>query len=267
MDFFEKGSQFHQNFFPLLGNGIFASDGAKWRKQRKTASRLFTTRRLRDFMFSVFQSTSENLIHKIKELSANGDSVNMWDLFNRMTLDAFVESAFGYKMGNIDIAPEVRDFMTAFDESQRILVVRQLDRFWRIKRFLGVGLEASLPKYISTINALVREVIQNRFSKGTEQTRGDDFLSLFLKDDNLDDDLKTLGNLRDIILNFILAGKDTTAQTLSWMFYSMLTHPEVLAQAREEADSFQEIDFDAVQKMDYIHAVMSETVRLYPPVP
>lgn len=51
------------------------------------------------------------------------------------------------------------------------------------------------------------------------------------------------------------------------MFYRMLTNPKVMALAREEADSFQEIDFRAVQEMDYIHAVMSETLRLHPPVP
>lgn len=87
--------------------------------------------------------------------------------------------------------------------------------------------------------------------------------------------------LRDIILNFILAGKDTTANTLSWFFYMLCKNPliqEKISQEVVEAisshgietsvDEFVEnITDEVLEKMHYLHAALTETLRLYPVVP
>ena len=86
--------------------------------------------------------------------------------------------------------------------------------------------------------------------------------------------------LEDIILSFIIAGKDTTGSTLSWFIYTMCKHP--LAQEKiaiegweatkvRENSSFGELaaslSEEALEKMQYLHAALTETLRLYPPVP
>lgn len=86
--------------------------------------------------------------------------------------------------------------------------------------------------------------------------------------------------LRDIILNFIIAGKDTTAATLSWFIYMICEHPETqekVAQEIKEATCKKDItnvtEFvacltdDALDKMHFLHAALTETLRLYPAVP
>lgn len=86
--------------------------------------------------------------------------------------------------------------------------------------------------------------------------------------------------LRDITLNFIIAGKDTSANTLTWFFYMLCKHPlvqeKVAREVREatEADSnlsahdfAQLITEAALEKMQYLHAALTETLRLYPAVP
>ncbi|MCL7041901.1 hypothetical protein MKW94_009756 [Papaver nudicaule] len=86
--------------------------------------------------------------------------------------------------------------------------------------------------------------------------------------------------LRDIILNFIIAGRDTTAATLSWFLYRLCKHPhiqETIAQEVREAtklkDNMSFGDFaasmteEAIGKMQYLHAALSETLRLHPAVP
>lgn len=86
--------------------------------------------------------------------------------------------------------------------------------------------------------------------------------------------------LRDIILNFIIAGKDTTAAALSWFIYMLCQHPNVqekVAQEVKEATKLEEVkDFaafaasmseEALEKMQYLHAALTETLRLYPSVP
>jgi len=86
--------------------------------------------------------------------------------------------------------------------------------------------------------------------------------------------------LRDIILNFVIAGKDTTAATLSWFMYMLCKYPEVQEKAAEEVkeatntktiSSYTEfvssVTDEALEKMNYVHAAITETLRLYPAVP
>lgn len=86
--------------------------------------------------------------------------------------------------------------------------------------------------------------------------------------------------LRDVVLNFVMAGKDTTATTLSWFIYMMCKNPlsqekaaceieqvtcsDIGVNAAEFAESLSE---ESLEKMHYLHAALSETLRLYPPVP
>lgn len=105
--------------------------------------------------------------------------------------------------------------------------------------------------------------------------RKEDILSRFLKLSEADPKY-----LRDIILNFVMAGKDTTATTLSWFFYMLCKHPlvqeEVALEIKEatgvnKVANFSEfaasLSEEALEKMHYLHAALTETLRLYPPVP
>ena len=86
--------------------------------------------------------------------------------------------------------------------------------------------------------------------------------------------------LRDIILSFLIAGKDTSADTLTWFFYMLYKHPlvqeKVMMEVREatkaeiniSADEFaKKITEKALDEMQYLHAALTETLRLYPAVP
>lgn len=112
------------------------------------------------------------------------------------------------------------------------------------------------------------------------QKEKDDMLSRFLvlqqqDQENMNDDY-----LRDIILNFIIAGRDSTATTLSWFFYLLCKNPLVqktISREVEEATQanntrsihkFAEtLTEEALNKMHYLHAALTETLRLYPAVP
>lgn len=102
------------------------------------------------------------------------------------------------------------------------------------------------------------------------------FLVLQQQDqENMNDDY-----LRDIILNFIIAGRDSTATTLSWFFYMLCKNPLVqktISREVEEAtqanntrsihEFAEALTEEALNKMHYLHAALTETLRLYPAVP
>lgn len=88
--------------------------------------------------------------------------------------------------------------------------------------------------------------------------------------------------LRDVVINFILAGRDTTANTLSWLFYELMRRPDIQekvreelrrvmsngAKAGEESDRWGEVPtYDELSEMHYLHATITESLRLHPPVP
>lgn len=77
--------------------------------------------------------------------------------------------------------------------------------------------------------------------------------------------------LRDIIFSFIIAGRDTTASTLSWLFYELLTKPDIVNELMIEIETFN-LDIDNANINDYgfykkIESAFLETLRLHPPVP
>jgi len=75
--------------FSLLGDGIFNADGENWKRQRKTASHIFSTRNFRNFIALVFQEEGLKLNSLIRNLADQKKSMNLQDLFFRFTLDSF----------------------------------------------------------------------------------------------------------------------------------------------------------------------------------
>lgn len=105
-DNFVKGTGVAELSRELLGEGIFAVDGHKWLVQRKLASGMFTTRFLRDEMTGVFATGCQHLVQLLSSVGSN-HPVDMYDLFNRFTLDHFVELAFGVHLGQVEATPSL----------------------------------------------------------------------------------------------------------------------------------------------------------------
>jgi len=97
-----------------------------------------------------------------------------------------------------------------------------------------------------------------------------DFLSRLAQDESHSDEF-----LRDIFINFVLAGRDTTPSALTWFFWNLSTRPDVVLKIQDElrlirsrhnqAETFTNVD--ELREMNYLHAAISESLRLYPPVP
>ncbi|GMN54892.1 hypothetical protein TIFTF001_024009 [Ficus carica] len=302
---YPKGETYHSYMEVLLGDGIFNVDGELWRKQRKTASFEFASKNLRDFSTIVFREFSQKLHSILSQASFQGQVVDMQELLMRMTLDSICKVGFGVEIGTL--APNLPDnrFAQAFDTANIIVTLRFIDPLWRIKRFLNVGSEALLEKSIKTIDDFTYSVIHRRKAEIKEARDSSkdnkmkhDILSRFIELGEDPESNLTDKSLRDVVLNFVIAGRDTTATTLSWAIYMVMTHSHVAEklyselktleedQAREENVALHEYDtedpgsfderarqfarlltYDSLGRLYYLHAVITETLRLYPAVP
>jgi len=75
--------------------------------------------------------------------------------------------------------------------------------------------------------------------------------------------------IRDIIINFMLAGRDTTATLLTWTTYLLASHPDIMKRVIEEISTLkgQPPTYDDISRFQYLEFVLKESMRLYSPVP
>lgn len=77
--------------------------------------------------------------------------------------------------------------------------------------------------------------------------------------------------IRDQIVAILLAGRDTTASTLSWTFYQLSKYPDIYAKLRQETLDVCGTDrkptYEDLKNMKYLNHTLNETLRLYPAVP
>ncbi|CAA3028879.1 cytochrome P450 704B1 [Olea europaea subsp. europaea] len=302
---YPKGEVYHSYMEVLLGDGIFNADGEHWRKQRKTASFEFASKNLRDFSTVVFREYSLRLSEILSQASYSNQQVDMQELLMRMTLDSICKVGFGVEIGTL--APNLPDnlFAKAFDTANIIVTLRFIDPLWRIKKFFNLGSEAILDQSIKTVDDFTYSVIRRR-KEEIDDARGynkddkikHDILSRFIELSKDPENNMTDKSLRDVVLNFVIAGRDTTATTLAWAIYMIISHKDVAHKLYSELKSFEEdrakeenisfdmhhtedqesfnqrisqfaglLNYDSLGKLYYLHAVVTETLRLYPAVP
>ncbi|KAI3818229.1 hypothetical protein L1987_12032 [Smallanthus sonchifolius] len=302
---YPKGDVYHSYMEVLLGNGIFNSDGENWRKQRKTSSFEFASKNLRDFSTVVFREYSLKLSSILSHAAFDRQQLDIQELLMRMTLDSICKVGFGVEIGTLTRNLPENRFAKAFDAANIIVTLRFIDPLWKIKKFLRVGSEAVLDQSIKIIDDFTYSVIHRR-KKEIEEAQEvpnnskmkHDILSRFIElgkdpENNINDK-----SLRDVVLNFVIAGRDTTATTLSWAIYMIMINDHVAEKLYAELKSFEQdraeednvslksceaqdpesfdlrtkqfaelMSYDTLGKLYYLHAVITETLRLYPAVP
>ncbi|KAL6861585.1 hypothetical protein ACP4OV_017285 [Aristida adscensionis] len=288
----------------LFGDGIFATDGENWRHQRKLASHEFSTKVLREFSSVVFRTNATKLADKISSAAANRTTIDMQELLMKTTMDSIFKVGFGFELNTLSGSDESStQFSNAFDEASSIVYHRYVDLFWQLKRYFNIGSEAKLKRNIQIIDDFVMKLIHQKREKMNGQDNvlclveqctlqfssnfsifdkaREDILSRFIIASEMDPVTMNDRYLRDIVLNFLIAGKDTTGNTLSWLFYMLCKNPIVqdkialeikesveLAKKDNNTEDFAaRLNEGAIDNMHYLHAAISETLRLYPAVP
>jgi cytochrome P450 len=94
---FGKGPMFHRNWSPFLGDSIFTTDGKLWQDSRSLIRPMFMKDRVRDL--AIFERWADLLITK---LPAPGVTVDIMDLFYRMTLDVTTDFLLGDSVNALD---------------------------------------------------------------------------------------------------------------------------------------------------------------------
>ncbi|QSZ33742.1 hypothetical protein DSL72_005313 [Monilinia vaccinii-corymbosi] len=262
-----KGKPFHDLWKDFLGDSIFTTDLDQWHDSRQLLRPQFIKDRVSDL--DTFERHVQILIQKIKVKGtrwdgSQGQQVDVSDLFFRYTLDAATDFLLGRSVKSLE---EPGEFAHAFSEVQRVQGI-----IARAGPLNGLVPRKSFHKGLKVINEFVTPFIQDALQLSPEELatktkteEGYTFLhalASYTRDRNV---------LRDQLVAVLLAGRDTTASTLSWTFYELSRHPEVWRKLREEIISQVGLEtaptYQHLKDMKYLQNVMQETLRLYPVVP
>jgi cytochrome P450 len=157
-------------------------------------------------------------------------------------------------------------FAASFDECQLNSFKRFINPIWKVTEPIQALLnpsKKSIKQHLETVDEFAYTVIERRRQQLADGENHSDLLSRFMSAKNEHNEPLSNKELRDIVLNFVIAGRDTTAQALSWTFYNLLLHPRVEKKLFEEIERHITDDvmrdapalYEAIKNMPYAHAV------------
>ena len=255
-----KGPKFHETWSPFLGDSIFTTDGQLWSESRALIRPMFIKDRVRDL--EIFDKWTKTLISK---LPASGQTVDIMDLFYRMTLDVTTDFLLGHSVDSLNNPKH--EFVDAFQEVQRIQMMltilapfRHIFPKYRYNRGIRI-LERFIEPFIQRTLALPPSELEDLSKSSSDFT----FLHSLARRTR---DAKVI---RDQLMAVLLAGRDTTAATLSWTIYELSHYPRVYHKLRNEilavVGPSRAPTYEDLKSMTYLTHTLNETLRLYPAVP
>jgi cytochrome P450 len=277
VDIFEKGPDICEIGHDVFGDGIVGVDGEEWRKQRRIGSHLFSMAMLRDVMDAVVVEKSLQLRDVLAECARLNKPVSMKSLLGKLSSDVFTKIGFGVDLnglsGDVDVEME-HPFIKAVEMFGSVFQSRLQSPMWlwRLKKRLGVGEEGELLKAKKIVHDLVMEIMEKSIAdknSGKSSKQQKDLITLFMGEMNSSADVM---EVRDTVMNFFLAGKDTTSFSMSWMLVNMNRYPRVLDKIRAEMNAnlpellsgeIEAPSMSDLQKLPYLEAAMRESLRLY----
>jgi cytochrome P450 len=284
-DNYVKGAKFREAADSVLGTGVFNSDGEIWKLHRTMTRPFFTQDRISHF--DIFDRHADHAIALAKERFRAGLAIDFQDLISRFTLDSASEFLFGHCIDSLSAglpyphnAPESTNavqgdnaaaaFAYAFSQAQQGINRRlAIGQTWPLNEILA----DSTAQHMKVVNAFLDPILKDALEK--RSMTGEFDKNEFADDQTLVDHLINLTSdfkiIKDETLNILLAGRDTTASTLTSPIYLLALHPVFLTRLREEIISKVGLSrrptYDDIKEMKYLRAVLNETLRLFPAVP
>lgn len=211
---------------------------------------------------------SERLLPILSAAATNNTILDFQDTLQRFAFDNICKIAFGYDPQYLLPSLPEANFAVAFEDATRFSSQRfnsPVALVWKIKRALNVGSERKLRQAVDQVRGFAKQIIKEKKQELNENSSAEsvDLLSRFLSSGHSDEDFVT-----DIVISFILAGRDTTSAALTWFFWLLSGNQEVEQKIlREIGEKSESPVYDEVKDMVYTHASLCESMRLYPPVP
>ena len=261
---YNKQNMDYQNLKPLVGEGLLTSDGDFWLRQRRLIQPAFHKKRLQAFGDLMTETTLE-MLERWEQRDHPEQAVDLTGEMMRLTL-----SIVGKALFSQDLSREAAIVGEAFSVANEEISLR-------FRSLLNPPLWVPTPRNrrftaaSKSLNEVVDEIIKTRRAElGKRDEKVDqDLLSMLLKarDENSGEGM-TDSQLRDEVMTLLLAGHETTANTLSWTWYLLSQNQGAEQRLQEELKRVlngRTPTMDDLAELEYTRWVIQESLRLYPP--
>ncbi|QRV72227.1 cytochrome P450 family protein [Ceratobasidium sp. AG-Ba] len=285
-DSFPKPNNFRRGLAGFVGQGLLFVESEAHRRQRRIMNPSFGSPHIRALL-PIFWQKSNKLKDAILDISKSdserGATVNILPWISRATLDIIGAAGFDYHFNSLenDENDELSAaFRKAFQSGQSAGALDILQRFLPMFRYLFPDERARAQVEASAIMRRIglKLVSEKKASLTHEVKTGSsaqcrDLLTLLIKSNmaaESEAQMMTDDEVLGQISTFLFAGHETTSTSTSWALYALARYPEVQHRLRQElldsgfGDEPSMVDLD---KLQYLDAVVHETLRLYPAVP
>ena len=239
---------------PIFGNGLLASDGALWRRQRNIVQPSFQHNAMTDYASIMLKCISKQLsewrVGQVRDIHAD---------MMRYTRETICSVLFGSEFAahNLEITNAVS---VVFGDLRAEIL------YLPIWRSLPFARNTRWNHAVKLLNHSIRTIIGERRSCAEA---GNDLLGSLLSAQDSDGYTMSDEQLHDEILTLFLAGHETAALSLTWAAYLVATHPEIQERAAEEVFTVAaggDVRAEHYPHLRFVTAVAKEALRLYPPV-
>ncbi|XP_067675597.1 cytochrome P450 3A29-like [Haliotis asinina] len=270
-----------------LNLGVSFLEDAAWKRVRNTITPTFTGGKLKR-MCGAMNECARTLTANFSKAMGKNAGVNVKEYFGAFSMDVICQTAFGIKVDSqTDFNhPFVVHAKTLFRPSKLAMACLALSDAVPVLEpvFNKLGLGIFPRKPVVFFETITGEMMKQRRNDKTHREEGTDFLQLMMdasmeegKDGSSADGQSVKHSIRHLsteeivaqCITFFIAGYETTASTLSFLSYNLAMHPDVQEKAYKEIKEIlgnEEPSYDDIGKLKYLDSVISETLRLYPPV-
>jgi cytochrome P450 len=256
----------------VVGLSLFTDEGESWRRHRMLLSPVFAKRHLvglTDLMIAPIDAFIERL-----DSGADQIELNMSRAMTELTLDVVGSALFGRGMADLArrIGPAVTGGLRAAERATRLMMVTN-PPWWLFRAWAEFVHRAPLlPPPLSRVQAIMRTVDETVWGVIHERQAdpGDagDLLGLLLSVQDEHGHKLPLRRVRDEATTLMLAGHETTANALSWMWYLLANNTAARERMLDEVDSVlgaRRPTAADLPSLAWTTACFQEAMRMFPP--
>jgi len=269
---FRRLSSIEPVFKEVGAHGLFSAEGDDWKRQRKIVMKALDKAHLRHF-FPTLRKITERLKKRWEDAAEKNIEVDILQDLMRYTVDVTTQLAFGYDSNTIECDEDVIQKHLA-----HVLpaVNRRVNSPFPYWQFFKLPADKALDKAMVEIRAEVSKIIKQcrlKLADNPELKQAPtNFLEAILSDVDGSDESFSDEEIFGNILTILIAGEDTTANSLAWVFHYLTKYPEVQRKLQCESmsilgDEKIATDIASMERLPFFDAVMTETLRLKSVVP
>jgi cytochrome P450 len=250
--------------------GVFGAEGEAWKRQRRMVRAGFDPRHLRAYCPSLLK-VSERLAARWGRAADAAAPIDLQGDLMRYTVDTVSGLAFGAEVNTLESDDDViqrhldKIFPAIF---RRLMSPLATWRWW--KSAADRELDASIEEIGSAIRGFVAAA-RKRLEDPARRAAPENLLEAMIVAADDPGSGITASEIHGNVLTMLLAGEDTTANTLAWAIWLLAQHPECFARARAEVDAHvgepAAWTIERFAALAYVEACANETLRLRPVVP